>query len=214
MRPRVRPLPLRIVDGEDDGNCKLEGKNGPRPPARAGHRPLCRLADARAPDHAGADPAADGRADRGHLSSRPTSTRRASTGSPPGGCSPSPRRWASRSATSSTAWTASAPSSRPRSSGCCSSWRATSSACPAASIRKPSATSPVRSPTPLRSPLKRAPDRTGRWLRPADACRRAVRSRRARASSSCDPAKGAVEGSPRQAPEDGAAPACQPSRPC
>ena len=39
------------------------------------------------------------------------------------------------------------PSSRPRSSACCSSWRAASSPCRAASTRKPSAISPGCSPT-------------------------------------------------------------------
>ena len=51
--------------------ASLKARTGPGPLACAGHRPLRRLADARAPDHAGADPAADGGADRGHLPAGP-----------------------------------------------------------------------------------------------------------------------------------------------
>ena len=46
---------------------KVEHEAAP-PGSCAGYRPLCRGSDARATDHARADPAPDGRADRRHLS--------------------------------------------------------------------------------------------------------------------------------------------------
>ena len=57
-------------DGEPDGasDGQVEHEAGARPGSCAGYRPACRRAHARATDHARADPAADGRVDRGHLS--------------------------------------------------------------------------------------------------------------------------------------------------
>ena len=54
---------------EHNGDCdQVEHEAGSRPGSCAGYRPACRRPHARATDHARADPASDGRVDRGHLS--------------------------------------------------------------------------------------------------------------------------------------------------
>ena len=128
--------------------ASLKAKVGPGRSRGSGHRPLCRRQDARAADHAGPDPAAYGRADRGDLPAGPQVRERAPTGSPRVGCSRSRRRWASMSAISSMAWTANGRSSRCRNSACSWSSPATSPTSAAASVRTRCATSPARWPNP------------------------------------------------------------------
>src|SRR5262245_22524991 len=56
------------ANGNGDNDTQVEHEARSRPGSCAGYRPACRRAHARATDHARADPAPDGRVDRGHLS--------------------------------------------------------------------------------------------------------------------------------------------------
>ena len=87
-----------------------------------------------------------------------TSTRRASTGSAPGGCTRSRGRSGSSPATSTRGWARASRPGRPPGSGRCSSWRAASPRCPGGSRRR-SASWPARSRAWRRPP---PPDLAGR----------------------------------------------------